>query len=333
MSYLKFDKNLLINIEQSLPLEILRTNKSGAYHCTSVIGCNTRKYHGLLVMPVPGLDDDNHVLLSSLDETVVQRGAEFNLSIHKYGGDNFFPKGHKYIRGFTCEHTPKMLYRVGGVVLSKEKVIVSHENRILIKYTLLEAHSPTTLILRPFLAFRNVNTLTHENNRINKEYEVIENGIVSCLYEGYPSLYMQLNKPCEFISNPDWYRGIEYQKEQERGYDYQEDLYVPGYFEVTIEKGESIIFSAGETEVTSKSLKNMFKKEEELRTPRTRFYNCLKNSATQFYNKKGRHNYIIAGYPWFHVRARDTFIALPGITLAIDDEHQFEMIMDTAAAA
>ena len=161
MSYLKFDKNLLINLEQSLPLEILRTNKSGAYHCTSVIGCNTRKYHGLLVMPVPGLDDDNHVLLSSLDETVVQRGAEFNLSIHKYGGDNFFPKGHKYIRGFTCEHTPKMLYRVGGVVLSKEKVFVSHENRILIKYTLLESHSPTTLILLPFLAFRNVSTLTH----------------------------------------------------------------------------------------------------------------------------------------------------------------------------
>ena len=74
MSYLKFDKNLLINLEQSLPIEMLRTNKSGAYHCTSVVGCNTRKYHGLLVMPVPELDEDNHVILSSIDETVVQRG-------------------------------------------------------------------------------------------------------------------------------------------------------------------------------------------------------------------------------------------------------------------
>ena len=333
MSYLKFDKNLLINLEQSLPLEILRTNKSGAYHCTSVIGCNTRKYHGLLVMPVPGLDDDNHVLLSSLDETVVQRGAEFNLGIHKYGGDNFFPKGHKYIREFSCENTPRMIYRVGGVVLAKEKVFIAHENRILIKYTLLEAHSPTTLRLRPFLAFRNVNELTHENDNINKSYEVIENGIRSCLYEGYPGLYMQTNKANQFVSVPDWYRGIEYIKEQERGYEYKEDLFVPGYFEMTIEKGEEIIFSAGEAAVSTKSLKAMFKKEAESRTPRSSFYNCLKNSAEQFYNKKGRNQYLLAGYPWFHVRARDTFIALPGTTLAIGEQKQFELIMDSAAHA
>ncbi|MGL4292576.1 MAG: glycogen debranching enzyme N-terminal domain-containing protein [Bacteroidales bacterium] len=333
MSYLKFDKNLLINLEQSLPLEILRTNKSGAYHCTSVVGCNTRKYHGLLVMPVPGLDDDNHVMLSSLDETVIQRGAEFNLGIHKYGGDNFFPKGHKYIREFNCDNTPRMIYRVGGVVLAKEKVFISHENRILIKYTLLEAHSPTTLRLRPFLAFRNVNQLTYENDKVDKSFEVVENGIRSCLYEGYPGVYMQMNKVNEFVSVPDWYRGIEYIKEQERGYDYKEDLYVPGYFEVTIAKGEEIIFSAGESVVSTKSLKGMFTKEVNSRTPRSSFYNCLKNSAEQFYNKKGRNQFLLAGYPWFHVRARDTFVALPGTTLAIGEQKQFELIMDSAAHA
>ena len=277
MSYLKFDKNLLINLEQSLPIEMLRTNKSGAYHCTTLIGCNTRKYHGLLVIPVPGIDDDNHVILSSLDETVIQRGAEFNLGLHKYGGDYFFPKVHKYIRELTCEDVPKTIYRVGGVILSKEKVFISHENRILIKYTLLEAHSPTTLRLRPFLAFRNVNTLTFENNNINKSYEEIENGICSCLYEGYPCLFMQLNKKPEYISHPDWYKGIEYPKEQERGYDYKEDLYVPGYFDVTIEKGEEIIFSAGVSPVSPKSLKTLFTKEAQSRTPRNSFYNCLKN--------------------------------------------------------
>ncbi|MEG1616273.1 MAG: amylo-alpha-1,6-glucosidase [Bacteroidales bacterium] len=333
MSYLKFDKNLMINLEQSLPLELLRTNKSGAYHCTSVVDCNTRKYHGLLVMPVPALDEDNHVLLSSLDDTIVQRGAEFNIGIHKYGGDNFFPKGHKYIREFTCENIPKTIYRIGGVILSKEKVFIAHENRILIKYTLLEAHSPTTLRLKPFLAFRNVNELTHENDKVNKSYEVIDNGIRSCLYEGYPGLYMQLNKTPQFISNPDWYRGIEYPKEQERGYEYKEDLFVPGYFEVTIAKGEEIIFSAGESAVSPRSLNHMFTKEMTARTPRSSFYNCLKNSAEQFYNKKGRHQYLLAGYPWFHVRARDTFIALPGTTLVLGDEKQFESIMDTAAAA
>ena len=82
MSYLRFDKTLMVNLQESLPREILRTNKSGAYHCTTIVDCNTRKYHGLLVIPVPNLDDENHVLLSSLDETVIQHGAEFNLGLH-----------------------------------------------------------------------------------------------------------------------------------------------------------------------------------------------------------------------------------------------------------
>ena len=95
MSYLKFDKNLLINLDQSLPKEILRTNKAGAYHCTTVIGCNTRKQHGLLVIPIKEMNDDNFVLLSSLDETVIQHGAPFNLGIHRYRNGVYSPNGHK----------------------------------------------------------------------------------------------------------------------------------------------------------------------------------------------------------------------------------------------
>ena len=163
MGYLRFEKPLMINLEESLPREILRTNRSGAYHCSTIVDCNTRKYHGLLVLPVPNLDDENHVLLSSLDETVVQHGAEFNLGLHKYQGDVFSPMGHKYIREFTWERVPTTVYRVGGVKLQKEKAFVHHENRILIRYTLLDAASPILLRLRPFLAFRSVSQYTHEN--------------------------------------------------------------------------------------------------------------------------------------------------------------------------
>ena len=145
MSYLRFDKTLMINLEESLQREILRTNKSGAYHSTTIVDCNTRKYHGLLVIPIPTIDDNNHVLLSSLDETVIQHGAEFNLGLHKFEGNNWSPKGHKYIREFDCESIPATTYRVGGVILKKEKIFVNFENRILIKYTLLDAHSPTKL--------------------------------------------------------------------------------------------------------------------------------------------------------------------------------------------
>lgn len=330
MSYLRFDKTLLTNLEKSLTLEILRTNKSGAYHCTTVVGCNTRKYHGLLVVPVPGLDTDNHVLLSSLDETVIQHDAEFNLGVHKYGGDHYSPSGHKYMRELSSEVVPCGIFRVGGVVLSKEKIFVSYENRILIKYTLLESNSSTSLRFRPFLAYRNVNDLCVENYQINGNYQEIDNGISMCLYQGYPTLYMQFNKPVKFVSTPHWNKGIEYPKEQERGYFYKEDLYVPGYFEIEVNRGESVIFSAGVSETPICDLAQMYYDEVTKRTTRTSFFNCLKNSAQQFFNRKSKEElYLLAGYPWFKCVARDMFISLPSVSLSFDDLSGFEKVMAT----
>lgn len=333
MSYLRFDKTLMTNLEESLPREILRTNRSGAYHCTTIVDCNTRKYHGLLVVPIPEMDDENHVLLSSVDETVIQHGAEFNLGLHKYHGDNFSPRGHKYIREYECEKIPTTIYRVGGVILKKEKLFVHHENRILIRYTLVDAHSETILRFRPFLAFRSVRQYTHENNQANTGYEVVENGISTCMYAGYPNLYMQLSKENTFHYQPDWYRGIEYPKEQERGYDFNEDLFVPGYFELPIKKGESIVFSGGLTAIETANLNEIFTKEVDERTPRSNFQHCLINAAHQFLNKQGDDYYITAGYPWFKCRARDTFVALPGLTLSIDEVSKFEKIMGTSVRA
>jgi predicted glycogen debranching enzyme len=302
MSYLKFDKSLMINLEQSLSKEILRVNKSGAYSYSTIVDCNTRKFHGLLVIPLYQLDGGNHVMLSSLDPTVIQRGAEFNLGLHIYPGDNYSPNGHKYIREYDCDNNPSTIYRVGGVILSKDLIFVSHENRVLVRYTLLDAHSPTILRLRPFLAFRNTLSLCHENNQLSTGYEEVENGTAFCLYPGYPPLYMQLSKKNSFSYFPDWYRNIEYVREQEEGYPYQEDLFVPGYFEVPLKKGESVIFSAGTSPVSPRKMKLLFNKETSLRTPRTSFTNCLINAAYQFYNKhEDGQRYIIAGYPWFYI--------------------------------
>lgn len=329
MSYLKFDKSLMINLEQSLPKEMLRTNKSGAYHCTSIVGCNTRKQHGLLVIPIPDMDDKAHVLLSSLDETVIQHGAPFNLGLHQYGEGVFNPGGHKYIREFNCERVPTLTFRVGGVILTKEKVFISHENRILIKYTLKDAHSPTTLRFRPFPAFRNANDLCMENDALDKTMHVCKGGMSCCLYPGYPSLYMEFNKESKWVDDPYWYKGIEYYKDRDRGLPYKEDLYSPGYFELPISKGESVIFSASTFECDPAEFENTFEEELKSRTCRTSFYNCLKNAAKQFYLKKKTGTYIMAGYPWYNVRSRDELIALPGCTLAIDHKEDFEIILST----
>lgn len=331
MSYLRFEKALMTNLEESLPRELLRTNRSGAYSCSTIVDCNTRKYHGLLVVPVPELDDENHVLLSSLDATVVQHGAEFNLGLHKYQGNNYSPKGHKYIREFDCDKVPTTLYRVGGVVLKKEVVFQHYEDRILIRYTLVDAHSATILRFRPFLAFRSVRQFTHENSTASRDYSLVDNGIRTCMYAGYPDLYMQFSKSNEFVFHPDWYRGVEYPKEQERGYASNEDLYVPGFFEMNIKKGESIVFAASTSESKTGGLKKLFDKEVEERSPRDNFLHCLINAAHQFHNRtKKDERYILAGYPWFKSRARDTFIALPGLTLSIEEQDYFELVMKTA---
>lgn len=323
----------MTNLQESLHRELLRTNRSGAYSCSTIVDCNTRKYHGLLVVPVPELDDDNHVLLSSMDVTVIQHGAEFNLGLHKYQGNNYSPKGHKYIREFNCDKVPTTLYRVGGVLLKKEVVFQHYEDRIMIRYTLVEAHSQTTLRFRPFLAFRSVRQFTHENMAASRDYQEVTNGIKTRMYAGYPELYMQFSKKNEFVFQPDWYRGVEYMKEQERGYASNEDLYVPGYFDMDIKKGESVVFVGSTSPTHTGRLKSLFDKEVEERTPRDNFLHCLINAAHQFH-KRGKtdsERYLLAGYPWFKPRARDTFIALPGLTLAIDEQDYFELVMNTAA--
>ena len=330
MSYLRFEKAVMTNLQESLRRELLRTNRSGAYSCSTIVDCNTRKYHGLLVVPVPELDDENHLLLSSLDVSVIQHGAEFNLGLHKYQGNNFSPKGHKYIREFDCDKVPTTLYRVGGVLLRKEVVFQHYEDRILLRYTLVDAHSATTLRFKPFLAFRSVRQFTHENSTASREYHPVTNGIRTCMYAGYPDLYMQFSKKNEFVFQPDWYRGVEYPKEQERGYASNEDLYVPGYFEMSIKKGESIVFAASTSAISTTGMKALFEEEVQERSPRDNFFHCLVNAAHQFHKREKEDRYLLAGYPWFKCRARDTFISLPGLTLAIDEQDYFELVMQTA---
>ena len=329
MAYLKFNKDELVNLEYSLKREVLATNRAGGYMSSTIICCNTRKYHGLLIVPVDEFGGENHVLLSALDETVIQHGQAFNLGIHKYPG-NYEPRGHKYIVDFEYEPVYTLTYRVGGVILKKEIVLVHNEDQVLIRYTLVDAHSETTLRLKPFLAYRNIHALSKANMMANTKYQEVENGIRSKLYNGFPALNMQVSKKNEFIATPDWYYNVEYTEERNRGYDFREDLFVPGYFEFPIKKEESIIFSASVEPVTTARLKTKFQRLVEARAPRNSFENCLKYSASQFIVRKGKDTEVVAGYPWFGRWGRDTFIALPGVTLAANkDTKTCKEVLDT----
>ena len=239
MSALTFDKSELGNLEYSLQREMLSTDRIGGYMSTTIVCCNTRRYHGLMVAPI---DDSGrtYVLLSSLDETVVQHDQTFNLALHRFKGV-YEPRGHKYITDFEYTPTPTITYRVGGVILKKEMLWIHKRTQLMIRYTLVDAHSETRLRLRPFLAFRDKHALTHAVN-----------GVKCRLYNSFPWLYLQTSKPgTEFVPAPDWYYGFEYQQELARGYEGYEDLLTTGYFEAELKKGESIIFSASLDEMGS----------------------------------------------------------------------------------
>ncbi|MCD4737479.1 MAG: amylo-alpha-1,6-glucosidase, partial [Bacteroidales bacterium] len=295
----------------------------------TIVGCNTRKYHGLLIAHQPSVDNDYHVLLSSLDISVIQHGAEFNLGIHSYGENIFNPKGHKYVRDFESDPIPKLTYRVGGVVLTSERLFVSDDDRILVMLTLEDANSPTRIRIKPYLAFRNRHELSSENPDVNMQAGFVANGISVKLYEPYSELFMQLSKKNKFLGDPKWYYGIEYAKEKEHGYDYSEDLIVPGFFEFPVKKGESVVFSAGLNEILPASLKRVYKSERNIRVPRNSFEHCLENSAQQFINRTENRTEIIAGYPWLGSAGRDTFISLPGLLLTQNDIDTYEEVLET----
>jgi Glycogen debranching enzyme len=329
MSYIKFDKSQVVNLEYSLGREMIRTNRAGSYSSTTLVGCNTRKYHGLLICPVDELGGERFVLLSSLDVIVVNNDKSFNIGIRKYKGDYFSPKGHKYVEDYDLDDIPARIYRVGGVILKQERLLVHYEEQLLIRYTILEASEPMKLQFRPFLAFRNIHKLTHYNLAANTKVDFIENGIKSKMYEGFPSLKMQFSAEVEFIPVPDWYLGVEYPEEQKRGYDYSEDLFTPGFFELKAKKGDIIVFSASTKEEKTSGLKQKFTRNGSGKIPRDSFINCLRNAAQQFVEKRGGKTLIIAGYPWFGAWGRDTFISLPGLALARHKLVLYREVLDT----
>jgi predicted glycogen debranching enzyme len=196
----------------------------------------------------------------------------------------------------------------------------------MLKYTLEDCHSDTSIRLKPYLAFRQRHALSKANEFADKKYKEAKNGVSFKLYQGYSRLYLQFSKPVDYVHVPDWYYNIEYIEEQRRGYEHQEDLLVPGYFEFPMKRGESIVLSAGLDEVSPSSIKRSFSTEVKNRIPRSSFENCLHNSAQQFIRKQDDKTWIVAGYPWFGTWGRDTFISLPGLASVIDPKNTSKII-------
>ena len=334
MAFLKFNKSELVNLAYSLKREILSANKTGAYCNTSIVTCNTRRYHGLLAVTLDRFGGDRFLLLSALDESLIVDGKQFNLGIRCYG-DLYEPRGHKYVVDFSADPVPQITYKVGQILIRKSIVLAQDRDQVLVKYELLESPAPAILQLRPFLAFRNIHQLTHENPEANTTGAEIQNGMSYRLYANFPSLNLQVSDGrAVFKAGAYWNKNITYSDEYRRGFDCREDLVVPGCFEARLKAGDSIVFSASLMQEDPTEFKRRFttcvRNAGEITSYRDQLRRCADSLIIDHNGRKRIH----AGYSWLYTgMMRETLISLPGLTLyGLNDPKQFEEILDNVIA-
>ncbi|MBN1525480.1 MAG: glycogen debranching enzyme family protein [Spirochaetales bacterium] len=328
-----YTKEQISDFEQFLQHEYLLTNGKGGYCSSTLLDCHTRKYHGLLVVPLPQLDAV-YVLLSKIELSAIIGKTQFDFSVNEFPG-NFFPKGYTYCEKIEMDYVPTMYYRAEDALIVKQILMPQNENTILVKYSVQEARKPIVLKLAPFLAYRNMHSLSNQNIEIRPRTYFETDGFKIEPYQNTPPLFMQTSKVSVFFPAPDWWKDFTYRKEMQRGYPYKEDLFCPGIFEVKLKKGESVILRGSCNPVQTK-IETAWKTEE------TRIYQLkkslvkdpepiqtLKASVQQYITKNP--NGIIAGYPWFGEWGRDTMISLAGCTLLHGNTRETQEILGAYA--
>ena len=334
MAFLKFNKSELVNLSYSLKREVLGSNKTGAYCNTTIVDCNTRRYHGLLAVTLDRFGGDKYLLLSTLDESLILNGKQFNLGIHCYG-DIYEPRGHKYVVDFTANPVPQLTYKVGEVIFKKSLLLAQDKDQVLVKYELIQSSAPVILQVKPFLAFRNIHDLTHQNGDANTSGLEIENGMSYRMYANFPNLNIQVSdRNAKFITQPYWNNNITYSDEYRRGFDCREDLFVPGYFEMKLKPGESVVVSASLMQENPAEFKRKFNTSIKNKGEAADYRDQLRRCANRLIIDHNGRKRVNAGFTWMYTGLlRETLQSLPGLTLyGLDDPAQFEQILDNLIA-
>ena len=321
MKMIRYDEAVCGDLDAALRREWLETNGLGGFASSSIIGLNTRRYHGLLVAatkpPVGRM-----VLLSKLEETLVIDGRRYDLSANRYP-DVVHPQGYRYLKEFRRDPFPVFMYRVEGLELEKSVFMVHGENTTVIQYEIRGEVPPAcTLELRPLIAFRDYHSTTHENEALDPRFEIDGDAVRVAPYRDLPALYLT-HSGADAQQAGYWYRNLEYSVERDRGLDYREDLFNPLVlvFDLNRNNCADVLASTGR-QVTrpAAALRAM---ETERRQAIVAFtpsaeplIQTLTAAADQFIVRRDGQSTVIAGYHWFSDWGRDTMIALPGLALA-----------------
>lgn len=318
--YYQQHKNL--SLQQALTAEWLETNGLGGYASSTISNCHTRKYHGLLVSKLDQLPD-KYVLLSKIEDIFSYRNKQYILSASDYPGCLQDGSMANLVEFSVTTH-PRWRFEFDDVVLIKELLLLHQENIVLIKYKIIGGDGGARLSLRPLLALRNFHQLQQRNANLNTAISILEHGFSCQPLEQLPALFLQLDAKHQLVPQTLWYHNFIYTQEQQRGYDFSEDLFTPAMLVCSEIGAETeIIFACG-CSALSANLSTLWQQEINYRTIVNNSCNQLRATPCQRQLQKISDSFIIktqhmtsvaAGYHWFLEWGRDTMIALPGLTL------------------
>ena len=335
----RFERELLLTLERSTTREWLETDGRGGYASSTVLLAPTRRYHGLLVGPVPGSGESGlgkrYVWLSRFEETLSGGGKTLPISIARYPG-LWAPHGHQSIESFELKPWPSFLYLFGSARIEREILVAKSVRAVLVRYRVTGQGNPVELALRPLLPFREADALTYQNfaldpateRRVQRGKDKKQFGIRCRPYAELPHLDLAVaGAPTSFEADPVWYRQIEYPADLARGYDGREDQFSPGTLHIDLDSGEDV-FVAASVDGPVDGLEDLWEKETAARrkaaaavaSDPVRSRGAARLVADDFFFRapSGRPS-VVAGFPWFGEWGRDAFLALPGLTLARGD--------------
>lgn len=305
------------DLDAALGKEWLETNGIGGFASSTIVGLNTRRYHGLLTAATrPPLG--RFVLLSKLEESVILDGSRTELASNEYAGA-IHPNGYEYLEEFRLDPFPVFTFRVGGLAIEKRVFAVYGENTTVVQY---QANQACEIEIRPLIAFRDYHSLTHRNDVLNAEVQISPGLVTVAPYRDLPTLNFAHDDATVEVTGT-WYERFRYRVEQERGLDFEEDLFQPFAIRFDLSPGQtaSIVVSTERRDGKDAEAMRMSEVKRRLDVKASvhsddSFVQTLAMAADQFIVKRGDLQVVIAGYHWFSDWGRDAMIALPGLTLS-----------------
>ncbi|MEM2963328.1 MAG: amylo-alpha-1,6-glucosidase [Candidatus Anstonellales archaeon] len=313
----------------------LLSNRIGGYASSTIIGLNTRKYHGLLI----GSDQNltRTLYLSKIEDSAVIGEEEFPLSVNQYPEGVIHPDGHKRLRLFEFSDVAKFVYYVEGLEIQKTIMVVTGENTVVINYRLEGSRKPGSFLkLRPLINIRDVNSNTQRE--IDYSVKRIGNGF----FVMRPKVLYVISDLASYKEEPLTYYNMVYERERERETGELDNHYSPGYFLCSCEKNEMNIIASTE-EINFERIKKRLSQEakrkiemleryyKETGFSKNVFATSLVLAADSFVIEREGKKAIIAGYHWFSEWSRDALLSLPGLLLSTYRYNEASEVLESIA--